>query len=76
MRSPAFLTIVCLLLALFGAAIIALTMGAAGIPLSRLPAARTCSCKDALATAIVTRAEHVPAQTKKDLEPIIGKYMK
>ena len=42
----------------------------------RLPAARTCACKDALATAIITRPEAVPAQTKKDLAPIIGKYMK
>jgi 5'-methylthioadenosine phosphorylase len=43
---------------------------------SRLDAARTCGCKDALATAIITRPEHVPAQTRKELEPIIGKYMK
>ncbi len=43
---------------------------------SRLGAARTCGCKDALATAIITRPEHVPAQIKKDLEPIVGKYMK
>ena len=42
----------------------------------RLTAARTCACKDALATAIITRPEAVPAQTKKDLAPIIGKYMK
>ena len=42
----------------------------------RLPAGRTCACKDALATAIITRPEAVPAQTKKDLAPIIGKYMK
>ncbi len=42
----------------------------------RLPAGRTCSCKDALATAIITRPEAVPAQTRKDLAPIIGKYMK
>jgi 5'-methylthioadenosine phosphorylase len=41
----------------------------------RVPAARTCACKDALATAIITRPEVVPAQTKKDLAPIIGKYM-
>jgi 5'-methylthioadenosine phosphorylase len=41
----------------------------------RMPA-RTCTCKDALATAIITRPEVVPAQTKKDLAPIIGKYMK
>ena len=37
--------------------------------------ARTCACKDALATAIITRAALVPAQTKADLAPIIGKYM-
>ena len=42
----------------------------------RLGAARSCACKDALATAIITRPEAVPAQTKKDLAPIIGKYMK
>jgi 5'-methylthioadenosine phosphorylase len=42
----------------------------------RIPAARTCACKDALATAIITRPELVPAQTKKDLAPIIGKYVK
>jgi 5'-methylthioadenosine phosphorylase len=42
----------------------------------RLPEARTCACQDALATAIITRAEDVPAQTKKELAPIIGKYMK
>jgi len=42
----------------------------------RLTAPRSCACKDALATAIITRPEAVPAQTKKDLAPIIGKYMK
>jgi 5'-methylthioadenosine phosphorylase len=41
----------------------------------RVPPARTCACKDALATAIITRPEVVPAQTKKELAPIIGKYM-
>jgi 5'-methylthioadenosine phosphorylase len=43
---------------------------------SRIEGPRTCGCKDALATAIITRAEHVPAQTKKELEPIIGRYIK
>ena len=42
---------------------------------ARLSGARTCACKDALATAIITRPEHVPERTKKDLAPIIGKYM-
>ncbi len=34
---------------------------------------RTCACKDALATAIITQASLVPQQTKRDLAPIIGK---
>ena len=42
----------------------------------RLTAPRTCACKDALATAIITQAPLVPAQTKRDLAPIIGKYIK
>jgi len=42
----------------------------------RLDAApRTCACASALATAIITRPEHVPAATKQKLQPIIGKYM-
>jgi len=41
----------------------------------RIAGARTCSCKDALATAIITRPEHVPAQAKRELAPIIGKYI-
>ncbi len=41
----------------------------------RVNASRTCACKDALATAIITRPEHVPEAVKKELAPIIGKYM-
>jgi len=41
----------------------------------RIAGPRTCACKDALATAIITRPEHVPAQTKRELAPIIGKYI-
>ena len=41
----------------------------------RTSGARTCACKDALATAIITQPALVPAQTKRDLAPIIGKYM-
>jgi len=40
-----------------------------------MPAARTCSCGQALATAIITRPDHIPAQVKQDLQPIIGKYI-
>jgi 5'-methylthioadenosine phosphorylase len=43
---------------------------------SRLGAARTCACKDALATAIITRPEHIPEATKKELQPIVGRYIK
>jgi 5'-methylthioadenosine phosphorylase len=42
---------------------------------ARIEGPRTCACKDALATAIITRAEHMPPQTRKALEPIIGKYL-
>jgi 5'-methylthioadenosine phosphorylase len=42
----------------------------------RLTGPRTCPCKDALASAIITQAPVVPEQTKKELAPIIGKYMK
>ncbi|MBS1818728.1 MAG: S-methyl-5'-thioadenosine phosphorylase [Acidobacteria bacterium] len=42
----------------------------------RLGAERTCGCKDALATAIITRPDHIPAKAKQDLAPIIGKYVK
>jgi len=42
----------------------------------RISGARTCACKDALATAIITRPEHVPASIKRELAPIIGKYIK
>ncbi len=41
----------------------------------RISGARTCACKDALATAIITRPENVPAKTKRELAPIIGKYI-
>jgi 5'-methylthioadenosine phosphorylase len=42
----------------------------------RISGARTCACKDALATAIMTRAEQVPEATKRELAPIVGKYIK
>jgi 5'-methylthioadenosine phosphorylase len=42
---------------------------------SRLPYERTCECAHALQHAIITRPEHVPEQIKRELGPIIGKYM-
>jgi 5'-methylthioadenosine phosphorylase len=42
----------------------------------RIDGPRTCECATALATAIITRPEAVPEQTRRDLEPIVGKYLK
>ena len=39
------------------------------------PARRTCECATSLATALITRPEAVPEQIKKELAPIIGRYM-
>ena len=41
---------------------------------SRLPFERTCECARALEHAIITRPEHVPAQVRRELAPIIGRY--
>ena len=38
-------------------------------------AERTCECATALASALITQPQFVPEQTKKDLAPIIAKYM-
>ena len=41
----------------------------------RLDGERPCGCGQALATAIITRPDAVPAQLKRDLAPIVGKYL-
>jgi 5'-methylthioadenosine phosphorylase len=41
----------------------------------RLPIDRACECARALATAIITRPEAVPAATRERLAPIVGKYL-
>jgi 5'-methylthioadenosine phosphorylase len=41
-----------------------------------LPAEHSCNCGQALKSAIVTDPARIPAKTKKDLEIIIGKYVK
>jgi 5'-methylthioadenosine phosphorylase len=41
----------------------------------RIAGARTCACKDALATAIITDARLIPEQTKRELWPIVGRYL-
>jgi 5'-methylthioadenosine phosphorylase len=41
----------------------------------RLPTPRDCECATALKFALVTRPELVPEQVKRELAPIVGKYM-
>jgi 5'-methylthioadenosine phosphorylase len=41
----------------------------------RMPAERGCRCGRALENAIITRPEHVPADVRRALAPIIGKYL-
>jgi len=40
-----------------------------------LPIARTCECARALASAIITRPEAMPAATRARLAPLVGKYV-
>lgn len=44
--------------------------------LNKLGDKRTCICASALKDSIVTRPEAIPRKTKKNLELIIGKYLK
>jgi 5'-methylthioadenosine phosphorylase len=43
--------------------------------IATLPVARSCECGSALKFALITRPDAVPAKLKKDLAPIIGKYL-
>ena len=36
---------------------------------------RSCECKDALATALVTQRDRIPEKLKRELAPIVGKYL-
>ena len=42
---------------------------------SGLPIERACECSTALANAIITRPEAIPARTRAELAPIIGRYV-
>jgi 5'-methylthioadenosine phosphorylase len=41
-----------------------------------LPLPRNCECGTALATGVITKREFIPEKTYKDLELLIGKYVK
>jgi len=40
-----------------------------------IPSERTCACGHALRDAIITARERIPAEVKRDLAPIVGKYL-
>jgi 5'-methylthioadenosine phosphorylase len=42
---------------------------------AEIPEARTCFCAHALRDAIITARDAIPAAVKRDLEPIVGKYL-
>jgi len=41
----------------------------------RLPYERTCECASALKYALITRPDAIPERTRRDLAPLIGKYI-
>ena len=42
---------------------------------ARLPFERSCECASALKYAIITRPDAIPAEVKRELAPIVGKYL-
>lgn len=43
--------------------------------IERLGTDRPCGCKDALATALITRPDAVPASVRRELAPLVGRYL-
>jgi 5'-methylthioadenosine phosphorylase len=46
------------------------------LAVKQIPEKRECLCSDALKYAVITGKKSIPEKTKKDLELIIGKYLK
>ncbi len=42
---------------------------------AQLPFERTCECASALKHALITRPDAIPEQARKDLAPLVGKYL-
>ena len=42
---------------------------------AKLPYERTCECATALKYALITRPDAIPAKVRKDLAPLVGKYL-
>ena len=47
-----------------------------GLVAARMPEERECGCGEALKNAIITAPEKIPERMKKDLDLLIGKYIK
>lgn len=47
-----------------------------GLVAARIPEERECGCAEALKNAIITAPQKIPERMKKDLELLIGKYIK
>jgi 5'-methylthioadenosine phosphorylase len=45
------------------------------VAIKHLPSKRTCPCATALKYALITNTKWIPEKTKRDLKPIIGKYI-
>jgi 5'-methylthioadenosine phosphorylase len=43
--------------------------------LARVPAERACRCGSALADAILTARDKIPAETRQKLDLLVGKYL-
>jgi 5'-methylthioadenosine phosphorylase len=43
--------------------------------IARLPYDRTCECASALKFSLITRPEAIPSHVKRELAPLIGKYL-
>jgi 5'-methylthioadenosine phosphorylase len=44
--------------------------------IKHIPKHRSCGCKDALQHALITDKKRIPQKTKRDLAPIIGRYVR
>jgi 5'-methylthioadenosine phosphorylase len=45
------------------------------VAVPQIPESRSCGCGHALRDAIITARDAIPAQVKRDLAPIVGKYL-
>jgi 5'-methylthioadenosine phosphorylase len=45
------------------------------VAVTKIPTDRTCACAHALKDAIITARDRVPENVKRDLAPIVGKYL-